>query len=408
MNLWIDTARVACAQTLFGVAPLERLRRSAGTAAAGDTVTLSGPAVAGLAWAGARIETDAAPLGTRLRQALGAARGFLVVLDGGNLVDPRLIEFLGRTAHACVAARGEAAQRAVALCLDASVAAAIPPEANDLRAVAAALLAAGRIGPLDESAFPAFIGKLRRSLPYWLYTVEDHATRRSLERKLFLDNYKGSTDLLTRWVFPPLVWPLTRWCVRFRIHPNAVTLLSVFFAFAAVPLWWQGQWLAGFVCAYTMSVLDSVDGKLARLTLTDSRIGDVLDHGLDIVHPPFWYFAWAWGLGARTPDDPLYLSGALLVLLYLCDRVVLGVARKRLGFTLHAATRMDERVRSVIARRNILMTIMAVALLAGAGEAGLVAATVWQGLTLLWHTARTAWLGWRPGAAVRPQCTPRP
>jgi len=407
MNVWIDTGRVARAETLFGVAPLERLRRSVGTTTAGDTVTLSGPAAAGAAWAGARVETDDAPLGARLRQALGTARGFLVVLDGGNVIDPRLIAFLGRTPCACAAVRGEAAQRAVALCLDASAADAIPREATDLRAVADALLAAGRIAPLDESAFPAFIGKLRRSLPYWLYTVENAATRRSLERKLFLDNYKGSTDLLTRWVFPPLVWPLTRLCVRLRIHPNAVTLLSVFFAFAAVPLWWQGQWFAGFVCAYAMSVLDSVDGKLARLTLTDSRIGNVLDHGLDIVHPPFWYFAWAWGLGARTPDDPLYLAGVALVLLYLGDRVVLGVARKRLGFTLHAATRMDERVRSVIARRNILMTIMAVALLAGAGEAGLIAVAVWQGLTLLWHAARTAWLGFRPGGPARPESTTR-
>ena len=49
--------------------------------------------------------------------------------------------------------------------------------------------------------------------------------------------------------------------------------------------------------AYGMSVLDSVDGKLARLTFTDSRLGNFLDHGLDIVHPPIWYVAWAYGIG---------------------------------------------------------------------------------------------------------------
>jgi phosphatidylglycerophosphate synthase len=40
-----------------------------------------------------------------------------------------------------------------------------------------------------------------------------------------------------------------------------------------------------------MSVLDSVDGKLARLTFESTPQGDVLDHGMDIVHPPFWYWA---------------------------------------------------------------------------------------------------------------------
>ena len=42
------------------------------------------------------------------------------------------------------------------------VAEAIPPEARDLRAVADALLAARRIAPVDEQAFPAYINKLRR------------------------------------------------------------------------------------------------------------------------------------------------------------------------------------------------------------------------------------------------------
>ena len=54
--------------------------------------------------------------------------------------------------------------------------------------------------------------------------------------------------------------------------------------------------------AYGMSVLDSVDGKLARLTFTDSRIGNRLDHGLDMVHPPFWYLAWAYGIGGGSLD----------------------------------------------------------------------------------------------------------
>ena len=99
----------------------------------------------------------------------------------------------------------------------------------------------------------------------------------------------------------------------------------------------DGRWLAGFCCAYAMSVLDSVDGKVARLTFTDSKIGNVLDHGLDQVHPPFWYFAWAWGLGARTLADPLYAAAVWLIVFYVADRLVLAVAKRRIGFALHAA-----------------------------------------------------------------------
>ena len=212
---------------------------------------------------------------------------------------------------------------------------------------------------------------------------------------MFWDNYKGSTDLLTRWVYPPLVWPLVR-----AVHaPSASTrtpspLVSIVLTFAAVPLFARGDWLAGFLCAYAMSVLDSVDGKVARLTLTDSKIGNVLDHGIDQVHPPFWYFAWAWGLGARTPDDPLYQAAIWLIVFYFADRIVLGVAKRRLGFALHAATRLDGRVRScdrTAQHHDDDHGDRAAARRRARPGSGIV--TAWQGLTFAWHAARTIWLG---------------
>lgn len=390
-KLWVDTSSLARAESLFGIAPLERLRRSLRTIVSDSEVTISGPAAAAVSWVGAKVDADPAPLGARLRRALAA--GPLVVLDGGTVIDPRLIQFLRGVQRPCVATRGEGAERAVALCLHPSVIDAIPPNAVDLVAVADGLLAAGVIAPVDERAFPTFIQKLRRSLPFWIYRVEDGATRRRLERQMFWDNYKGSTDLLTAYVYPPLVWQAVRFCTRWHIHPNVLTVMSIILAFAAVPLFAGAHWLAGFACAYAMSVLDSVDGKVARLTLTDSSIGNTLDHGLDQVHPPFWYFAWAWGLGARDVQDPLYQAAIWLIVFYIADRVVLGVAKRRLGHTLHASSRLDERVRSIIARRNITMTIMAAALLAGVGPIGFLVVTVWQGLTFLWHSWRTLWLG---------------
>lgn len=403
MNLWVETSNLARALPLFGVPPLARLRRSAAFLGAGEVI-VSGAEATPASWPGARIDPDSAPLGTRLRRALGAGAGALVALDAAHLTDPRLIRFLAASGP-CVASRGEGTRRATALKLDRSLADAIPEQAASLGEVADALLASGRIKRLEERDFPAYIDKLRRSLPWWQYVVEDHATRRRLERQLFWDNYKGSTDLLTRWVYPPLVWLLVRLCTALRIHPNMLTAVSVILAFAAVPLWADGQWLAGFVCAYAMSVLDSVDGKVARLMLTESKIGNVLDHGLDQVHPPFWYFAWAWGLGGRPPDDPLYLAAVWLIVFYVADRLVLGVAKRRLGFALHAATALDTRARSIIARRNITMTIMAIGLLVGAGPAAFLLITAWQALTFAWHTWRTVWLGFvaPPAARARPR-----
>lgn len=402
MKLWIDTAGTAQAETLFGLPSVERLRRSVDKRVVGRAVVLSGRQMVPAAWPAATIEADSAPLGTRLRRAL--ADGPLVVLDGSNVIDPRLIDFLLSVddAPSCLASRGDGDQRAVALLLQPELLDAIPADADTLCDVADALVATARIAPLDETKFPAYINKLRRTLPYWLYAVRDADARNRLQRQMFWDNYKGSTDLLTRYVYPPLVWPLVRLCVHLRIHPNVVTVLSIMLAIAVVPLFMTSHFVYGFVCAYMMSVLDSVDGKLARLTLTDSKIGNALDHGTDIVHPPFWYFAFAWGLGADKPDEALYQVALALNMFYVADRIVLGIAKFRLGFTLHAASRLDGQVRSFIARRNITMSIMAVSVLVGAGEIGLCIVAAWQGLTFAWHSARTLWWGFLAPEQAKP------
>ena len=53
-----------------------------------------------------------------------------------------------------------------------------------------------------------------------------------------------------------------------------------------------------------MTFLDTVDGKLARVTVTSSRVGHILDHGMDIIHPPIWYACWASGLILNSKITP--------------------------------------------------------------------------------------------------------
>lgn len=376
MAFWIDTAPAAGAQALFGLPPVTRLTRS--------IAKLSPPA-------GPAILSDGTggALGARVKQALLAASGPLIIVDGATVVDSRLLAFLGKADTPVVAFHGQGAERAAIARLTTEQAALIDDDATSLLAVCDALATRG-VAVLPPDAMPSFIGNLRRSLDYWLFAVPDAQSRRRRERWMFESNYKGSTDVLTKWVYPPLVWRLTRLCAHWHIHPNWITIVSILCTFAAVPFFAQGQFLIGFILAFIMSVLDSVDGKVARVTLTDSPLGNILDHGTDIVHPPLWYGAWALGLGAAwSMSDPLFQMAVWLVIIYTLDRIVLGIAKARFKRTLHAMSPLDEKVRSVIARRNINMVIFGVALLIGQGEAGLLVVTLWQGLTLAWHIYRT-------------------
>lgn len=372
MRVWIDTAAAAAAPALFGLPPVTRLERS----------------LAKLGTAAVTLSPGGEPAGRRLKQALLAAEGPMVAVDGATLVDPRLLGFLAKGGEAALAFHGEGAERAAAARLTPEQAALIDENAATLLAVCDGLLAQG-VPVLASDAMPGFIANLRRSMDYWIFAVPDEAARHRRERWMFLMNYKGSTDALTRWVYPPVVWQLTRLATRWHIHPNWITLVSIFCTFGAVPLFAHGHFLAGFVLAFAMSILDSVDGKVARLTLTDSPIGNVLDHGLDIVHPPLWYGAWAFGLGGQALGDAPVDLAAWLIGFYVADRLILGVAKARFKRGLHAMTPLDGAVRTFIARRNINLVIFGAFLLAGHGLAGLAAVTAWQGLTFAWHTLRT-------------------
>ena len=398
MIVWIDAGRFAEATPVFSVDPLERhartLRRLQQRP---QRVLVSGPALPSHLPAGFKAVVEEGDTATRMRAVLEkAGSADVIFLDAGSVVDFRLLRYLAQDdpepRAPRVALKPEGAAPAAVLRLNPSDRHLLPERAEEMAAVAAAVAEAAPSAVVEPDAVPSFITTLRRNLPFYLFTVRSEAEARQVERILFGWNYKGSTDFMTKWVYPPLVWPLVRFSTKAGISANAITLLSIVLAVAVVPLFAGGMLALGLLCAYAMSVLDSVDGKVARLTLSDSGIGNILDHGLDIVHPPFWYGAWAWGLGARDPADPLWIAAALLIAFYVGDRLVLMVAKSRFGRGLHAMHPIDAAARTWIARRNVNLVILTLGLLLGYPEPAFYVVCAWQGATMLWHAIRTSWL----------------
>lgn len=240
----------------------------------------------------------------------------------------------------------------------------------------------------DLTGVPSYIRKLRRNLPVYLFRVVGPDDRGRAERFLFWSNYKGSTDFFTKYIYPPLVWRAVRPLARWRVHPNVVSLFNIVITFAAVPLFGAGYWAAGFILAYTMSVLDSVDGKLARLTFKASKFGDVLDHGLDIVHPPLWYLAWAWALRDVSAAVPIMLLAYWFTILYVLDRIVAALFSVRLGQSIHGYRPLDRRMRTFISRRNINLPVFMLGLLVGVPVQTFTLIVGWQAACLGFHTWR--------------------
>lgn len=327
-----------------------------------------------------------------LREKLGreiarAEGGPVLALEATSVVDARLLQHIAAGSGALAARGGEGAERAAVVRLVGET-----PEVGDvecgLAELADAGIAAGAVREVATDEVQSYIRNLRRQLPTYVFRVTDEAGRDRAERFLFWSNYKGSTDFFTKHVYPPLVWRAVHWLARRRVHPNVVTLFSVLATFAAVPLFAQGHWVLGLLLAYTMSVLDSVDGKLARLTFRASLIGNILDHGLDLIHPPLWYLAWAWALGGGDTSTPVFQAAVWMTVLYFLDRIVVRLFTRRTGRSVHAYAPLDVQLRTVISRRNINVPIFTVGLLVGAPIAAFYLIVVWQVATFAYHTVR--------------------
>ncbi len=202
-----------------------------------------------------------------------------------------------------------------------------------------------------------------------------------LEERLFSGSYKGVTDLVTKWVWPrPAQWA-TRLCVRLGVSPNQVTVLSLMLVVVAGFCFASGLYGWGLLAGWLMTFLDTVDGKLARVTVTSSRFGNVLDKGLDLIHPPLWYIAWGVGLQAFQPGVS-WLTVELLfwfiVWGYIAGRIIEGVFLAWLGpFGIFCWRPIDSYFRLITARRNPNLILLTMSLVAGRADLGLVAVALW-------------------------------
>ena len=233
---------------------------------------------------------------------------------------------------------------------------------------------------------------LRKNEPPYALNVNEVSVV-DIQRRQFASSYKGITDFVTKWFWPVPAFYVTRACAALRLTPNMVTTVSLIMTLAALYYFWQGQWFLGFLTGWLMTFLDTVDGKLARTTMTYSWWGNIYDHGIDLVHPPFWYIAWFVGLGGvfhwgEIFSDPLTLAISAICFGYVFDRVIEGIFMRQHGFHIHVWTRANSALRFFIARRNpnmfiFMIAICLTAIWPEAGKWGLLTVAIWTWICIL-------------------------
>lgn len=189
---------------------------------------------------------------------------------------------------------------------------------------------------------------------------------------------------------------------RAGVTPNMVSVAGFGITMLAAVLISSGRWMPAGLVLIAGSLLDMLDGAVARATGKGSRAGAFLDSTLDrfsdaaVFAGLIWFYArgqgvWAVTVGpsvAREPAEVHYL-GAGLALLCLVLSLMVSYVRARaegLGFTCDVGiAERPERIVIVCAGLILNQMIPALVVLAAAS-----ALTVAQRFVHVWRQARTA------------------
>jgi phosphatidylglycerophosphate synthase len=200
---------------------------------------------------------------------------------------------------------------------------------------------------------------------------------------------------VTKWIWPIPAFYVTRLFAALRFSPNMVTTIGLVLMFAALYYFWVGEWALGFLTGWLMTFLDTVDGKLARTTMTYSWWGNIYDHGIDLIHPPFWYWAWFVGLGGvftwqNLQSDLMSLTLVAILAGYVIDRIIEGIFIAKHGFHIHVWKPINSFMRFITARRNpnmfvFMMGICFLPLFPDAGKWGFYAVGIWTWVCIFFN-----------------------
>jgi CDP-diacylglycerol--glycerol-3-phosphate 3-phosphatidyltransferase len=143
-----------------------------------------------------------------------------------------------------------------------------------------------------------------------------------------------------------LLAPVVRLAVAMRLTPNAITVIGFVIVVAAAALVGSGNLLGGAAVLTAGSLLDAVDGALARATGVTSAFGSFLDSTLDRAAEAVLYggIAAYYLQSAAEPAGPV-----LLALLALAGSFMVSYTRARAeGIGISAAVGLAPRLERLV------------------------------------------------------------
>ena len=237
---------------------------------------------------------------------------------------------------------------------------------------------------LNLSEVDTYAPELRGFVEPYFLRITEQGDLEAAWNRLIDRAQKRQGDFIEKYAHPePQNWMVKKICDS-SITPNQISIAVVIVAVLAAILFFQGAYFTAYFVAFAATVLDGVDGKLARVKMMTSKLGE-LEHVFDYFYENAWYLALASQLSV-TQGATAWLLGGTVTICDTLDKSLGAAFQKRAGKTLDEMSPFDNAFRLIGGRRSIYLFILLVAFCFQAPFAGLAAVMGWAVITLLTHS----------------------
>lgn len=336
--------------------------------------------------------TETGDLTGPIQRVIDQSSGPVMLLDAAGLYDRRFVAHLWQTATPARGMQGGVALDSVALLTDAQVAKK-SVESQDWRTMADAWLQQAEVVDLDS--IENRVSLLRKSVPPQVIHVDGPAALKRADAYLRELAGKGVNDIIGEYVHPPIEFFLTRLTAYTPLTPNHISYFIIALSLAGLYFFAMGQFWEGIAVNLVRGVVDGIDGKLARLTLRESKNGNLLDHGCDTVYLPLLFLSLGYALSQGDPFSTPAIASLVLQVCYWFNRVFSSWFRVFLGVDESEFRPVDRLMRRFQPKRNIFILLFIISMLFQAPVWGLYGITILTGVYLVYRIARLDYEGRR-------------
>jgi CDP-L-myo-inositol myo-inositolphosphotransferase len=204
----------------------------------------------------------------------------------------------------------------------------------------------------DISKIGTYDSGLRKELRPWWIDIDTKEDLKEAEALILEAISKNPSDLLACYVHKPIENKLVAFISNFNITANQLTIVVNILAYIVTTLFFLGYLLPGSILAFVVGIVDGLDGKLARVKLSTSRLGS-LEHSFDLLFEFSWFIGLSWALFVSTQSVIPLILCIFIILFIAFYRHIYDQFRRAMGRSLDDSGGFERIFRRVAGRRNL-------------------------------------------------------